>query len=88
MSGNEHISNALDWQHGEAEPSAFALQNAQIEATLALAYEQRTANLIAMLQPIQCADGVVIHSKAQFAVTAIGTIQERLGVSQDGTVTK
>jgi hypothetical protein len=57
MTENPHISNAQDWQHGEEQPSAFALQNAQIEATLAVAWEtarladeQRTANLIAVEQ--------------------------------------
>lgn len=57
MTENPHISNAQDWQHGEEQPSTFALQNAQIEATLAVAWEtarladeQRTANLIAVEQ--------------------------------------
>ena len=50
MSENQHVDNALDWQHGDSEPSTFALSNALIEATLALAYEQRTANLIAAYQ--------------------------------------
>lgn len=86
MSGNEHISNAQDWQHGEAEPTTFALQNAQIEATLALAHEQRTANLIAVLQPIHCAQGSVIHPQVGAALKTLTVIHKRLGIEEDGGV--
>lgn len=55
LPGNTFAANAADSMNaariagipGENE-AQFLLQEAQIEATLALAYEQRTANLIAL----------------------------------------
>lgn len=42
----EHLLDALNEGNGDLEA---ALNIAQLEATLALAYEQRTANLIALM---------------------------------------
>lgn len=83
MNVNEHVDNALDWQHGDAEPSTFALQNAHIEATLALAYEQRTANMIALYRMDDNArqgmiDGAGMHSEHWVSVTQ--QIKKRLGL--------
>ena len=83
---NEHVSNALDWQHGDVEPSTFALHNAQIEATLAVAHEQRTANLLAFLHPVEAADGKAIYGKSEAILKTLDVIAVRLGVSADGTV--
>jgi hypothetical protein len=57
MQGNPHYGIAeLIIQHVEGEPGAWydndseAIDRAQVKATLALAFEQRTANLIAAYQ--------------------------------------
>jgi hypothetical protein len=84
---NPHISNAIDWQHGDDEPSAFALQNAQIEATLAVAYELRTANLIAMWSNPQSTAHQSTYTLSD--VTLKDLLQrslERLDTQDDGTV--
>lgn len=47
------VGGVHEWQSEEGSTDATniaAILDAQVEATLALAYEQRTANLIALLQ--------------------------------------
>ena len=78
MSTNEHVSNAVDWATpiaGFEQVSTFAMQNAQVEATLALAYEARTANLIALIP------NTVTQERLNELVPLI---LDRLGLSKDG----
>jgi hypothetical protein len=76
ISENAHVSNALDWQHGDVEPSTFALHNAQIEATLAVAYEARTANMLALYKMGGLWRSAVLREELGYAIKA------RLGASE------
>uniref|UniRef100_UPI003F4909B4 hypothetical protein n=1 Tax=Arthrobacter silvisoli TaxID=2291022 RepID=UPI003F4909B4 len=71
MTENEHYTRAKSKLHNGTDKE---VARAQAEATLALAFEQRTANLIAMLQLTQ-------GYWAQGEVKPIAKeIQERLGL--------
>ena len=51
MPGNPHYDDSVYWKESDTPDTGPERFNfAQIEATLALAYEQRTANLIALWQ--------------------------------------
>jgi ABC-type phosphonate transport system ATPase subunit len=75
-----------EWQGEEGSTDATnlaAIIDAQVEATLALAYEQRTANLIALYSMDDSArqgmiDGAGMHSGNWVDVTR--QIKERLGL--------
>jgi hypothetical protein len=81
MSENTHPAVAKfrqegvhEWQSQEGETDATvlaAILDAQVEATLALAYEQRTANLLAYLKYSEGDDYEAVHS----------AIKERLDLS-------
>jgi hypothetical protein len=77
LPGNPHYRAACD----EAWPQARALQ-----ATLALAFEQRTANLIASLQSVKLSDGRVLAPDLETAAKAMRQIAERLDLEVGGAV--
>lgn len=72
LPGNPHYKAAC---YDELNSEARALQ-----ATLALAYEQHTANLIALLQPIKTDGSGEIVPEEPFALEILKQISERLGV--------
>ena len=90
MSDTNHYSEALDNIAGaeevtghEPEDRAIFALTAQAHATLALAYEQHTANLIALYSMDESArqgmvDGADMHSGNWVDVTV--QIKERLGL--------
>lgn len=71
-SANEHY---LAEQGITDETMQFSALNRVAEATLALAYEQRTANLIAVGQLIVAIDGPTVNMKG-----ALDLIESRLGL--------
>ena len=80
MSENEHHTRAKSRLHNG---TTNEVSRAQAEATLALAYEQRTANLIALYSMDDDArqgmiDGAGMHSEHWVSVTK--QIKERLGL--------
>jgi hypothetical protein len=90
---NTHVATAKfrqegvhEWQSCEGDTDATniaAILDAQVEATLALAYEQRTANLIALYSMDESGcqgmvDGAGLHSGNWVDVTK--QIKERLGL--------
>lgn len=95
MEGNPHYDEAqsqsihadtdvsANWATNTGEYKSDMLAAAQIEATLALAFEQRTANLIALYSMDDDArqgmiDGAGMHSEHWVDVTR--QIAERLGL--------
>lgn len=78
MSENEHFTKAKSRLHNG---TTNEVTRAQAEATLALAYEQRTANLIAMWSNPQTSMGNVVWSMGEeTAGQFLQEILERLGV--------
>ena len=87
MTSNTHFATAKfrqegvhDWQSEEGSTDATNLAaalDAQTEATLALAYEQRTANLIALYSAADLANAI---ERAQWD-QALSQITERLDLS-------
>lgn len=78
MSDNDHFGRAKSRLHNGTNNE---VNRAQAEATLALAYEQRTANLIAMWSKPQSSMGNVTWGVNDETVGALlQEILERLGV--------
>lgn len=72
-------ANRSDYVEVEGAPYAISL------AILALAYEQRTANLIASLQPITVAGGTEIGPNPDHAINVLALVNERMGLDIGGT---
>ena len=87
---NPHVNQTLDGLDKMHEvknvSEAMALAAVQAQATLAVAHEQRTANLLAFLHPVEAADGKAIYGKSEAILKTLDVIAVRLGVSADGTV--
>ena len=91
MTSNTHFATAKfrqegvhDWQSEEGSTDATNLAaalDAQAEATLALAYEQRTANMIAALQVVRYEGAKEILPTSDHAWATVKEINERLGLS-------
>lgn len=62
-------------------PGEYEIEKSKALATLALAYEARTANLIAMAQLVIAVDGPTADLEADFAA-----ITTRLGLNTPGVV--
>jgi hypothetical protein len=88
--GNQHHEKSAELLEANTngpsyvDPNTLGLSMAQTEATLALAYEQRTANLIALYTMDDSArqgmiDGADMHSGNWVDVTR--QIKERLGLA-------
>jgi hypothetical protein len=74
MSENEHYEEATALLSDN--PGQYEIEKSKAVATLALAYEQRTANLIALAQmEHRNADSIGFHADYDSA-----TIHERLGL--------
>lgn len=83
MQGNDYVSVAKfrlegvhDWQAEQGQTDAVlicAALDVQAQATLALAYEQRTANLIAML-------GEGTWQDVEDRAALVGQLKERLAL--------
>lgn len=82
MNGNEQYENG-NWLADKAETQAEGLA-ANAFATLAVAYEQRTANLIAAFQAIENVDGdptyMAVHEDD--GKNLAHEIRDRLGLDQ------
>lgn len=79
---NTHYENAVAWIDdfdGEDTIPAYWLQKALVEATLALASEARTANLLAYMQPVETAEGQTVKINGDAAVTIFQELNVRLG---------
>jgi hypothetical protein len=84
MSDSQHYNKAdelMQQEHANTggqylDPQTTALKTAAIEATLALAYEQRTANLIAIYT-----DGNTGTAPGVNYVEVLAAITERLGLA-------
>lgn len=82
LRGNPHIEDAMTYScaaseimaHEDQERALYA-QQATTHATLALAYEQRTANLIALMS----------HADSDQYETIWRAMTERLGLSEENT---
>lgn len=72
MDGNTHYE---DYQLDLDNATDYDAAMMQLQATLALAYEQRTANLIAVGQLIVAIDGPTVNMKG-----ALDLIESRLGL--------
>lgn len=73
LPGNPH---AEPGNYADIDSSPYTLA----QATLALAFEQRTANLIAMLQPIRLGGGEEIVAEKPYADKILQQIIGRLGL--------
>lgn len=83
LPGNPHYAWAADTLESleQAEstylnPDEHALQTASVEATLALAHEQRTANLIAFAH----LEAIMTDATEHFGDDELSAIAERLGL--------
>lgn len=56
------------------------LLEANMQATLALAYEQRTANMLAFMQPLEMTDGAKMTISVERAIEIRNDVGERLGI--------
>ena len=88
LPGNPHFAWAADTLESleQAEgtylnPDEHALQTASVEATLALAHEQRTANLIAYQANAEASYRIEARNPRSEQATKLNeTIKERLGL--------
>ena len=81
----EYATSAFSAVNSSAAPefNAECREDAIIQATLALAYEQRIANLIAMWSNPQCSIGNVAWSMGEETLGQfLQKILERLGVAE------
>lgn len=93
MSGNPHYTGAEEFledayfhegEYSGLRETQIALQRAQIQATLALAYEQRTVNLeLSVLLQAQARIANMI-----FTEDLAGIINHRLGIDEEGNPTE
>jgi len=78
MSMNQHAEQAVNrLRNGTINE----ISRARVEATLALAYEQRTANMIAALQAVRYEGGEEIIPNSDHAWATVKAINERLDLA-------
>lgn len=79
LPGNPHAEPA---NYADIEPSPYT----KAQGLLAIAYELRTANLIASLQTVKLSDGRALAPDLETAVKAMRQVAERLDLDVGGEV--